>query len=274
MSGPLAGKTVALAEGRQLEELAAMLEKEGATALRCPMVSILDGPDQAAVTAWLRELAAGRFSHVVVMTGEAWRRLMDAADRAGIRDGVVSAAARACLVTRGPKPVRALKDFGLAPAISAPVPTTEGVIDALRGQELKGRTVGLTLYGVDNPPLVQFLTDAGATVRTVLPYVYAPAADAERIADLIKRMAAGEVSAVLFTSSPQVDRLYDVAAERGLGNDLSGGLARTQVAAVGPVVAEALRRRGARVDLCPEQGFVMKNLVNLLKRHLAGPEKS
>ena len=31
---PLAGRAVALAEGRQLEELAAMLAKEGATPLR------------------------------------------------------------------------------------------------------------------------------------------------------------------------------------------------------------------------------------------------
>jgi uroporphyrinogen-III synthase len=37
------------------------------------------------------------------------------------------------------------------------------------------------------------------------------------------------------------------------------------VAAVGPVVAESLHRRGIRVDVCPEQGFVMKNLVKLLK---------
>ena len=58
MSGPLAGRTIALAEGRQLEELAEMLEKEGATALRCPMVSILDAPDPAPVLAWLRELIA------------------------------------------------------------------------------------------------------------------------------------------------------------------------------------------------------------------------
>ena len=38
-----------------------MLESEGATALRCPMVSILDASDEAPVIAWLRELVAGRF---------------------------------------------------------------------------------------------------------------------------------------------------------------------------------------------------------------------
>jgi uroporphyrinogen-III synthase len=115
---------------------------------------------------------------------------------------------------------------------------------------------------------VQFLEGAGATVRTVLPYVYAPAADAARVADLIARLAAGTVDVLLFTSSPQVDRLFEVASERGLDTTLREGFAKTCVAAVGPVVAENLRERGVRVDVCPEQGFVMKNLVQHIKRAL------
>ena len=55
--------------GRQLEELAQMLEKEGATIVRCPLVGILDAPDAASVVAWLQELIAGRFSHVILLTG-------------------------------------------------------------------------------------------------------------------------------------------------------------------------------------------------------------
>src|SRR5205823_4657761 len=75
MSRPLDGRTVALAEGRQLEELAGLLQQEGAAVLRCPMLSILDAPDAGAVDAWLDELIAGRFGLLVVMTGEAVRRL-------------------------------------------------------------------------------------------------------------------------------------------------------------------------------------------------------
>ncbi|MBI1833044.1 MAG: uroporphyrinogen-III synthase, partial [Planctomycetes bacterium] len=54
----LANRTIALAEGRQLEDLAAMLEKEGAKPLRCPMLSILDAPNEAPVLAWLDRLQA------------------------------------------------------------------------------------------------------------------------------------------------------------------------------------------------------------------------
>jgi uroporphyrinogen-III synthase len=267
MTAALHGRTVALAEHRQLEELAQMLEKEGAAVLRCPMLTILDAPDPAPVRAWLEELIAGRFAYVILFTGEGLRRLLAQADRDGTRAAAVAALARTRTLTRGPKPARALKEVGLAPTLVAQAPTTEGVIATLSPEPLRGQTVGLQLYSESNPPLQKFLCEAGATVRTVLPYVYAPAADAERVADLIGRMAGGQVDAVVFTSSPQVDRLYEVAAERGLEAALRQGLERTRVAAVGPVVAENLRERGSRVDICPEQGFVMKNLVKIIARH-------
>jgi uroporphyrinogen-III synthase len=268
MSLPLHGRTLALAEGRQLEELADMLAKEGATVLRCPMVSILDAPDPVPVVAWLRELTAGHFDYVILLTGEGLRRLLKVADAQGQRDAVVAALSRTRVVTRGPKPVRALKEVGLAPTLVAATPTTDGVIDALRSQALRGQTVGLQLYAPTNPPLTSFLAEAGATVHAILPYVYAPAADAVKVADLIQRMARGEVSAIVFTSSPQVDRLYEVASEQGLTPTLQEGLQRTRIAAVGPIVADNLRTRGNRIDICPEQGFVMKNLVQHIKRDL------
>jgi uroporphyrinogen-III synthase len=128
--------------------------------------------------------------------------------------------------------------------------------------------VGLTLFGQANPTLEGFLHDKQAVVRPVLSYVYAPAADDDRVADLIERLAAGAIDVLVFTSSPQVDRLYDVAQKRGMNEKLSAGVQRVKVAAVGPVVAEALRARGAPVHVCPEQGWVMKNLVRRLVREM------
>src|SRR5437868_9807894 len=112
---PLEGRTVALAEGRQLEELAQMLEKEGARTLRCPLLNILDAPDAAPVLAWLRQLAAGQFDWVVFLTGEGVRRLVSLAERHGLREPVIAALAKTQMITRGPKPVKALKEIGLSP---------------------------------------------------------------------------------------------------------------------------------------------------------------
>jgi uroporphyrinogen-III synthase len=266
MSDGLKGRAVALAEGRQLEELAALLAAEGATTLRYPMVSILDAPEPAPVLAWVKDAIADRFGWAVLMTGEALRRLLALTEREGLREPFVAALGRTRTVVRGPKPVRVMKEVGLTPTKVAQPATTAGVIEALRPESLQGQTVGVTLYGEPNPTLESFLTSAGAAVRTVMPYVFAPAADDERVAELIGRLGRGEVDVLVFTSSPQVDRLYEVAARRGLEEALREGLVKTRVAAVGPVVADDLRRRAAPVHVCPEQGFVMKNLVQHIKR--------
>jgi uroporphyrinogen-III synthase len=266
MTLPLQGRTIALAEGRQLEELTNMLEQEGATVLRCPLVSMIDAPDPAPVVAWLRELVSGRFAYVILLTGEGVRRLLGFAERTGLREAVIAALARARTVTRGPKPGRALKEVGLAPREAARTPTTDGIIETLRHHDLSGLAIGVQLYGQDNPALMEFLRAAGANAWPVCPYVYAPQADAEQVVDLIHRLARGEVDVLAITSKPQVERLYEVAAQRELQGEMRHGLERTKVAAIGPVAAESLRQHGVRVDICPEQGWVMKNLVQQIKR--------
>jgi uroporphyrinogen-III synthase len=230
------------------------------------MVGIEDSPDEAAVQAWLSDLVGGQFAYVVLMTGEALRRLMGFAERSGRRETVTAALAKTRLVTRGPKPVQALKEIGLVPQIVATVPTTEGVIAALQIEPLSGLTVGYTLFGSPNPKLADFLQQAGAIGRPVLSYVYAPAADADRVADLINRMSLGKVDMLMITSSPQVDRLFEVAKERRLETELALGLEKTRIAAVGPVAALSLEKHKARVDVQPTQGFVMKNLVQYAKK--------
>jgi uroporphyrinogen-III synthase len=261
----LQGRTVALAEGRQQEELAGMLEGEGAAVIRCPLVNILDVLDPSPVVAWLQELTSDQFHFVVFFTGEGVRRLLDQAERARLRPSVLEALRKTRIVTRGPKPVRALRDVGLTPTLVAQSPTTEGVIEALRPQPLRGQVVGVQLYSEDNPPLRQFLDAAGAAMHAVLPYRYAPAADASRVAELIRKMERAEVDWLIITSSPQVERLFEVAEKDELADALKRGLERVRVAAIGPVAAAAVRRHGGIVTLCPEQGFVMKNLVQKMK---------
>jgi uroporphyrinogen-III synthase len=269
---PLAGRTIALPEARELDRLADLVEHDGGTALRCPLVAIHDAPDPRPAEAWLRALAAGEFDDVVFLTGEGLRRLLATAQRLGIHAEVVAALRRVRKVTRGPKPARALHEIGLSSDLAAPVPTSAGVIDALAALELGGRRVGLQLYGEEpNRPLVEALERAGATVRTVAPYVYASASDGAAVVTLIDALDAGRVDAIAFTSASQVDRLFQVAVEAGAEPRLRAALDRARVAAIGPIVVETLTRHGVRIDVVPDKGFVMRRLVNALAEAL-GPK--
>ncbi|MGL4550638.1 MAG: uroporphyrinogen-III synthase [Gemmataceae bacterium] len=264
MTRPLEGRRVALAEGRQLEDLARMLEAEGAVPVRCPMLSILDAPDAGPVRAWLDDLPS--FDLVILMTGEAVRRLAGLAERDGRRERFVADLGRVPTLTRGPKPGQALRELGLSASRVAAAPTTDGVIASLGADALDGKRVGYTLYASDNPTLDGFLRGRGASPEAVLSYVYAPSADEGRVAALIEDMAAGAVDGLVITSTPQTERLFEVARKLGLEGRLLEGLKRVQVSAVGPVAAAGLLAHGVRVDVCPEQGFVMKNLVKQMGR--------
>jgi uroporphyrinogen-III synthase len=169
-SGPLASRTIALPETRELDRMAQLLEAEGARTLRCPLIAILDAPDQAPVVAWVRALAAGEFDDLVFLTGEGLRRLVAVAEREGLRDAVVAALGRARTITRGPKPARALHELGLGPTLPAGVPTSKGVVEAMAAFELKGRRIGVQLYGTEpNRPLVEALEARGARASTSCP---------------------------------------------------------------------------------------------------------
>jgi uroporphyrinogen-III synthase len=266
----LAGRTVAVPETREIEVFAAMLERRGARVLRCPLVAIRDAPDPSPVLKFAARLARSELDDLILTTGEGLRRLLHCIERhePQSKDAFLSALARVRRITRGPKPARALKELGLKSDIAVSPPTTAGIIARLSGEELTGRRVGVQLYGTEpNRPLIGFLESAGATAYTVAPYVYADGADDAAVARLIARLGAGEVDAIAFTSTAQVERLFAVAAPALVG----AALAHTLVAAVGPVVAGALARHGIEACLVPEESFFLKPLTTLLEEALRTP---
>ena len=267
----LAGRTIAVPETRELDVFAALLERRGATVLRCPLVAILDAPDPVPVLDWIRWFVGGACDDLILLTGEGLRRLLACIDKhePTLRADFVAQLARVRKITRGPKPARALRELGLKPDIAAESPTTAGVIASLAAEHLAERSVGVQLYGTEpNVPLIDFLQSAGARVRPVAPYIYATKSDDAAVSALLDRMSRGEVDAIAFTSGAQVDRLFAVAP----AEQVQAALARTRVAAVGPVVADALARRSVQVASMPQDSFFMKPLTSALEALLTAAE--
>jgi len=270
----LVGRRIAVPETRELDVFADLLTRRGAQVLRCPLVSILDAPDPQPVLQWIRDFNRGSCDDLILLTGEGLRRLLACIEQHApdLRAAFTTQLARVRKITRGPKPAKALRELGLKPDISAVEPTTAGIIASLRSENLHSRRVGVQLYGTEpNLPLMDFLRSAGASVLPVAPYIYADAAADDEVQRLIAALARGELDAIAFTSMAQVDRLYKLAADHGLTEALQQGLSRTLVAAVGPVVADVLRARGARVDLMPEDAYFLKPLTQALCARL-GPQ--
>jgi len=264
---PLAGRTIAVPESRELAVFAALLARRGARVIRCPLIAIRDAPDPQPVLDWSRRLAAGTFDDLVLLTGEGLRRILACIERhePTLQPQFVAALGRVRTITRGPKPAKALRELGMKPLITAERPTTDGVIASLRTLDLNRRRVGVQLYGTEpNLPLVGFLETAGAVVSTVAPYVYADAADDQAVRNLVDQLRQSRVDAIAFTSSAQIERLIALVSEA----ETRSALANTLVAAIGPVVAETLRRHGINARLMPSQSFSLKPLTRALEEAL------
>ena len=260
-------RVIAVPETRELDIFAGLLERRGAKVLRCPLVAIHDAPDPKPVLAWIERVIAGECDDLILLTGEGLRRLVSCIERNApqLRDPFVAQLARMRKITRGPKPARALRELGLQFDLAAEIPTTDGIVALLSQHDLKGRGVGVQLYGSDpNLKLVTYLNHAGARVLTVAPYVYADSTQDTAIQALAKQLESGVVDAMAFTSMQQVTRMFDV-----LGEDVArSALSKTLVAAVGPVVSESLTKRGINVELMPEDAFFLKPLTRALEEKL------
>lgn len=259
----LSGRRIAVPESRELDVFATLLERRGAIVLRCPLVDIRDAPDPVPVLDWLHRFVEGSCDDLLLFTGEGLQRLLGALDRHAPeqRERFVARLAAVRIIARGPKPGRVLRELGLRPSLVAEPATTPGVIACLRELDLRGRHVGVQLYGSEpNAPLMAFLAEAGAQALPVAPYRYADAADDADVLALIESMRRGEVDAIAFTSIQQVARLFRVVE----ADVLKEALSRIVVAAVGPVVAESLTRHGIRVHAVPLGNYYMKPLSAVL----------
>ncbi len=275
MAEELSGRRIVVPETRELGQLLRMLEERGADTVPCPMIAIRDALDTAPIEAWLRRFVEGNCDDLVLMTGEGLRRLLGCARRLELEPAFRGALANARKITRGPKPVRALREIGLAADLLAEEPTTKGVISTLERHDLAGHRVGVQLYpGKAHERLLLFLAGAGAEADPVLPYVYVSEADDTRVMAVIAELAAGQIDAIAFTSAPQVRRFRDVAHASGREAELRQGLQRIVVAAVGPIVAAELAALGIRVDVTPQDNtFFMKPLVRELAAALTKGHK-
>jgi uroporphyrinogen-III synthase len=271
MADRLNGYRILILETREEAQFSRLLTEQGADVLQCPMFTIHDAPDPAPIEAWIRRLIERPADDLVLMTGEGLRRLLKLARRLGVEPDFIAAVSKARTFARGPKPGRALREIALQPQLTTEKPTSEGMVELLSRVDLKGHRLGLQLYpDRDHGALIGAIKALGAEVDQVVPYAYDPQAAEANIVTAIEEMAEGRVNAIALTSSGQVRRLFEVATAHRCEARLREGLARTPVAAIGPVVLDELKSHGVHVDIYPaNEAFFMKPLISAMAAGLS-----
>ena len=111
-------------ESRRSPELALLVMNYGGTPVVAPSLREVPLESNHQALTFAEDLIQQRFGMVVLMTGVGVRLLVKIVEPVCGRDTFVRALAQTRIVARGPKPVAALREIGLAPWVTVPSPNT------------------------------------------------------------------------------------------------------------------------------------------------------
>jgi uroporphyrinogen-III synthase len=232
------GLRVLSLESRRAVEMAELIRRQGGDPFVAPSMREVPLEADAATARFAERLYAGEFDMMVLLTGVGTRQLNRLL---GPRFG--EALHSLTLVARGPKPVAALREMGLAPAVVAPEPNTwRELLQALEGRTEK--RIAVQEYGRSNPELLAGLRARGAEVTAVRVYQWDLPEDTAPLYEAARRLAAGEFDVALFTTGIQVSHLARAAREQGIEDTAMDALRRCFVGSIGPTTTEALEEFG------------------------------
>ena len=214
--------------------MAELIRKQGGEPFVAPSMREVPIGGDDEVFSFLRRLQQGEFDMVALLTGVGTRQLSRV-----LGPGFADALGQVTIAARGPKPAAALREMGLAPAITAPEPNTwRELLQVTEGRP--ERRIAVQEYGRSNPGLMAGWRARGAEVTSVHVYQYGLPEDSKPLREAARRLAAGEFQTVLFTTAVQIANLAQVACEAGIEESMLEALRRCLVGSIGPTTTEAL----------------------------------
>ena len=264
-----AGLRVLSLESRRATEMAKLIETYGGVAIVAPSMREIPLETNTEAQDFTRKLIASEFDAVILLTGVGTRALTRVAETVCPREEFVVALKRIPVVARGPKPVAALKELGIAPVVTAPEPNTWRELLAALDQHsgtlpLHGKRVAVQEYGAPNSELLAGLAERGAKVTQVPVYEWALPENVQPLRDAVTALASAKVDVALFTTSIQVIHLLKIATEMGKEKETVAAFRKTLVGSIGPVTSEELRAHGIAADMepsHPKMGFLVNEVA-------------
>ena len=257
------GLTVAAFESRMAVEITRLIERHGGVPLVTPALREIPLDDNSAALKFGVKLTTERVDLLILLTGVGTTALFDLLKTRHPWPSIVTALKQTALVARGPKPVAALKAFGLQATLTVPEPNTWidliSTLDEYR--PVKGLRVAVQEYGASNPGLLEALKQRGAEVFQVPIYRWTLPDDLGPLRQALDEVLAGKVSVLLVTNAAQVDHVMQVLEKDGKADRFRAALRKMVIASIGPTASERLRHHDWPIDLepsHPKMGVLVK----------------
>jgi uroporphyrinogen-III synthase len=203
----LHGLKVVSFESRRAKEMAELIRRYDGEPIVAPSMREVPLSENRAALELLPQLEAAKLDLLILMTGVGTRTLNQALLTQYPQERIVSALRKTQLVARGPKPIAALKELGLVPAVTVPEPNTwrEVLATLDAATTMRGKQIVVQEYGIPNPELISGLEQRGASVKTVSIYRWALPEDLAPLRDAIQKMLRGDIDVALYTNGAQVE---------------------------------------------------------------------
>jgi uroporphyrinogen-III synthase len=251
MGKGLSGKRIVIAGTRKTDEITALIEKQGGSAV----VRSLQGTvflAEKEVEPDLRRFVENGADWVVLTTGIGTETLIDLSGKIGLQEEFMKIIREAKIASRGYKTLSVLKKLGITPVAVDDDGTNRGLVRSLEKYEFEGKRVMVQLHGESAPSLIQFFESNGAIVQQILPYQHIPPLT-ETVEQLCRELLNKEVDAVCFTTAIQVRSLFEYAKSQGYINGILKAFNHDAIAvAVGKITAEAILDEGIERLVAPE----------------------
>ena len=242
----LHGKRVLLLRPRGQGGVSAQLRELGADVVELPAIRIEPPESTAPLDEALVKL--GSYDWIVFTSQNAVSAVFERLGTAH-RDARAFGRARICAI--GEETARVLREHGVVPDLVPKEAQAEGLVDAFAAEDVQGRRFLLPRAAEARETFPEALRLRGAHVDVVAAYRTVRA----------QLTIEGSIDVALFLSGSQVASFFDCFD--------AGRLQGAVVAAIGPVTAEALRKRGVTVQVVPRKHSAQA-LVDALVEHFSG----
>lgn len=230
---PLFGKKIVITRDRRQSSLVAEpLEALGAETLFAPVIEIADAAEASSLEQAIQNLAA--YDWLIFTSVNGVRHFIEALDRSpsDLRD------LKAKLCAIGPATRAAIEALHLRVDVMPEEYVGESLVEALAGEDLKGKRVLLPRAAAARDLVPDTLRARGAIVDVVEAYRTIIPADAAARA---KEVLARKPDWITFTSSSTVTNLLAVTGREAL--------AGIKIASIGPVTSATARAAGLTVEV-------------------------
>lgn len=251
-AGGLDGIRVGVPASRQAQATSRLIARHGGEAVVGSVMTEIPEPPEA-LRDVTREVTSRGPGFSVHLTGVGTRYWFDAAHELGLLDRLVGVLREATVIARGPKTAKALRERELEPAWMPSGERSSEIVEWLDGRVGPLDTVALQCYGRPLPEVVAPIEAAGARVIEVTPYRWGLPEDTAEAERLVREVVDGSVQAMVVTSAPQIQLLFELAERLGSAEELRDAIReRVFVGAVGEVAAGGVEDVGCRADLVAE----------------------